>query len=135
MTDAPKVTAEAGSGGFRFPSFEMMGPAGSPLAAQAKLSQAFLENAVAFNQEFSRFACERLKADAHLFHAISECKSVDEAVSAQSDFARVAMESYFAEMPRLMEQAARNSASLWTAAMESAKAMRETASRTGRAAS
>ncbi len=121
MTDAANKPQNPGNGGFKFPSFEMMTPAGNPLAAQAKLSQAFLENAVAFNQEFSRFACERLKADARLFQAISECKSMDEAVSAQSDFARLAMESYFAEMPKLMEQAARNSASLWTTVMETAK--------------
>ena len=121
MTDAANKPQTSGNGGFRFPSFEMMTPGGNPLAAQAKLSQMWLENAVAFNQEFSRFACERLKADARLFQAMSECKSVDEAVSAQSDFARLAMESYFAEMPKLMEQAARNSASLWTAVMETAK--------------
>jgi len=39
------------------------------------------------------------------------------------------MESYFTEMPKLMEQAARNSASLWSVVMETAKTQPQTAAK------
>ncbi len=118
MTTEKKQAARTGNRWFGFPAFEGLPLPANPVAANAKLGQAMLANAMAFNQELSRFASQRLAADAGLFATISQCANLNEAVAAQSDFARQAMESYTAEMPKLMEQAVRNTASLWAAASE-----------------
>jgi len=118
MTAMKIKAAPCETGWFAFPAFQTPSLTSNPLAAHAKLGHAMLAGAMAFNQELSRFASQRLAADAGLLQAMSKCASLDEAVAAQSDFARRAMESYMAEMPKLMEQTVRNTASLWAAAVE-----------------
>ncbi len=118
MTAMKRQATPIETGWFGFPPFQAQPLTSNPLAAHAKLGHAMLAGAMAFNQELSRFASQRLAADAGLLQTISQCASLDEAVAAQSDFARQAMESYMAEMPKLMEQTVRNTASLWAAAVE-----------------
>ncbi len=103
---------------------------GNLFSAYAQASQAFFENAVALNQEMSRFANERLQADVQLLQKLSKCKNMEEVVSVEFDFSRLAAEADLAEMPKLMEQAGRNSRTMWTTLFEAAKTLPQAGAKT-----
>jgi hypothetical protein len=64
LTKTTRKTAQLQETNFLFPQFETTAFSGDLFSAYVQGSQAFLESAVALNQEILRFANERLEADA-----------------------------------------------------------------------
>ena len=82
---------------------------GCMFQAYLQATQELLENAVAFNQELTRFAGERFRADMQAFQAFAQCANWSGLAAFQSDFAQTAVKAYQNEFSKLME---RNSAAM-----------------------
>jgi len=110
MTQSSDKTRPTPESGFEFPGFKMPEFNSDLFPNYSQAHRAFLENAVAINQEMMRFAQERLQADAQLLQELPKCTNWEQTTTVQSDFARAASDAYMREMPKLM--------SMWTALFE-----------------
>ena len=122
MASATEKSTKPNADAFTFPQIEMPAINGDLFLPYVEAGQAFFENAMAWNQEIIDFASERLDADTEALQNLSRCGSLEELVSAQTDFASSVVDAYGDEIPKLMEQAARTCTSIWPLAEDSTRA-------------
>ena len=121
MVSATKKSTKPKADGSTFPQIEMPAINGDLFQPYVEVGQAFFENAMAWNQEIMDFASERLEADTEAIQKLSRCGTLEELVSAQTEFTSSVVDAYGDEIPKLMEQAARTCTAVWPSAEEGSK--------------
>lgn len=92
---------------------------GNLLSTCLSANQAALEGAIDLSKEMMGFVTQRLNADVEAIQALSQCRSMEEAVSLQSEFVKTAADAYMEKVPQLTEKAAQTGAAVLGAMTES----------------